>query len=131
MNIKFYIFLQKARQVFDPSDNNIPKSKLAKRSAGYILQTNPSQRPRISKNDLLGSPSMSSKSSPEKTPQKDQSVSPGSPHSTPENTPIKIEPGGCVICFTAISNKSQRLIGCKMKNCENQGLPLLNLNKYI
>jgi hypothetical protein len=107
--------------VFDPSDNNIPKSKLGKRSAGYLIQTNPAQRQRIVKNDLLSSPSMSTKSSPEKTPQKDLQGGPSSPLSTPNSTPTKMEPGGCVICFTSISNKSQRLIGCKMKNCENQG----------
>jgi hypothetical protein len=125
-NFVFKFLFQKARQVFDPSDNNIPKSKLAKRtfllqSQSPSSQTQRSNKP--SKNDLLASPSMSSKSSPEKTPQKDQAYPGGSnsPLSTPSSTPTKFEVGGCVICKKNISNKTQRLVGCKMKNCENQG----------
>jgi len=113
LNLIYILNFQKARQVFDPSDNNIPKSKLAKRA--YGMQPQPPQLQRPKAGSLQGS-------SPEKTPQKDpNSGGPSSPLSTPSSTPTKLEAGGCVICKSDISSKSHRLIGCKMKNCENQG----------
>ncbi|XP_059485145.1 zinc finger protein DPF3 [Neocloeon triangulifer] len=117
---------RKARRVFDPSDNNMPKSKLGKRQAMLLPMPQVTvalgRPPKIPRQDPPSSPSASNKSSPEKTPQKDYiPVSP--PNSTPSTTPTK-QVGGCVICLKDTSSKTLRLINCKMKNCTNQVHPL-------
>ncbi|XP_065338151.1 histone acetyltransferase KAT6A-like isoform X2 [Cloeon dipterum] len=119
---------RKARQVFDPSDNNIPKSKMGKRSSHLLLpgQHQSLGRPaKMPRHEPPSSPVSSTKSSPEKTPLKEPCPPmPTSPVSTPSTTPTKFEPLGCVICLKDTSSKSLRLIHCKMKNCSNQVHPL-------